>query len=67
LTFETSCIIDRKSLDIMKDGAIIINTSRGKLIRTDEVVAALKSGKLGGCALDVYENEENIFFKDHGS
>ncbi len=51
----------------MKDGAIIINTSRGKLIRTDEVVAALKSGKLGGCALDVYENEENIFFKDHGS
>jgi len=48
----------------MKPGAIIINTGRGKLMRTDEVIMALKSGKLGGVGLDVYENESNFFFKD---
>lgn len=48
----------------MKPGAIVINTGRGKLMRTDEVIMALKSGKLGGVGLDVYEHESNFFFKD---
>lgn len=43
LTFSTQYIIDRKSLDIMKKGAIIINTGRGKLMRTDEVISSLKN------------------------
>lgn len=64
LTFSTQYIIDRKSLDIMKKGAIIINTGRGKLMRTDEVIAALKNSQLGGVGLDVYEHEDEIFYKD---
>lgn len=48
----------------MKKGAIIINTGRGKLMRTDEVIASLKQGHLGGLALDVYEHEDSFFFKD---
>ncbi|KAL4468292.1 hypothetical protein ABPG72_015828 [Tetrahymena utriculariae] len=67
LTFSTQYIIDRKTIDIMKRGAIILNTGRGKLMRTDEVIAALKTGQLGGLALDVYEHEEGYFFKDVSS
>jgi D-lactate dehydrogenase len=48
----------------MKPGAVIINTSRGKLIDTTALIAALKSGHIGGVALDVYEEEEGIFFQD---
>ncbi|MCI0541351.1 MAG: hypothetical protein L0Z50_39640 [Verrucomicrobiales bacterium] len=43
----------------------VINTSRGKLIDTTALIAALKAGRLGGVALDVYEEEEDIFFEDH--
>jgi D-lactate dehydrogenase len=49
----------------MKRGAFLINTSRGKLIDTTAVIDALKRGHLGGVALDVYEEEEGIFFEDH--
>ena len=49
---------------LMKRGAILINTSRGKLIETSALISALKSGHLGGVALDVYEEEEGIFFED---
>jgi D-lactate dehydrogenase len=48
----------------MKPGAHLINTSRGKLIDTTAVIDALKSGHLGGVGLDVYEEEEGIFFED---
>jgi len=48
----------------MKPGAIIVNVSRGALIDTTALIGALKSGKLGGVALDVYEEEEGIFFED---
>jgi len=48
----------------MKPGAILINVSRGALIDTTAVIEALKLGKLGGVALDVYEEEEGIFFED---
>jgi D-lactate dehydrogenase len=48
----------------MKPGVLIVNTSRGKLIDTGALIAALKAGYIGGVALDVYEEEEGIFFED---
>ena len=56
-----------RSLAQMKAGAYVINTSRGKLIDTTALITALKSGQLGGVALDVYEEEEGIFFEDHSN
>lgn len=64
LTPETKHIIRRESIERMKPGAIIINVSRGALIDTKALIEALKSGRLGGVALDVYEEEEGIFFED---
>lgn len=48
----------------MKTGVIIINTGRGQLVNTEEMITNLKSGKVGGFGLDVYEKEDTIFFKD---
>jgi len=62
---ETKHLINEQSIARMKPGAYIVNTSRGKLIDTTALIAALKSGHLGGVALDVYEEEEGIFFEDH--
>lgn len=64
LTAETKHIICRETLQRMKPGAILINVSRGALIDTAALIDALKSGKLGGVALDVYEEEEGVFFED---
>jgi D-lactate dehydrogenase len=64
LTPETKHIIRGETLDLMKPGAILINVSRGALIDTAALIEALKSGRLGGVALDVYEEEEGIFFED---
>jgi D-lactate dehydrogenase len=64
LTPETKHIIRRDTLSQMKPGAILINVSRGALIDTTDLLEALKSGRLGGVALDVYEEEEGIFFED---
>jgi D-lactate dehydrogenase len=49
----------------MKKGAMLINTSRGSLVDTKALVDCLKSGKLRGAALDVYENEKKYFFNDY--
>ena len=67
LTPETHHLIRRGTLSLMKPGAILINVSRGALIDTTDLLEALKSGRLGGVALDVYEEEEGIFFEDLSS
>jgi D-lactate dehydrogenase len=64
LTPETRHIIRRETIERMKPGAILVNVSRGALIDTTALIEALKSGRLGGVALDVYEEEEGIFFED---
>jgi D-lactate dehydrogenase len=64
LTPETKHLIRRETLERMKPGAILINVSRGALIDTTALIEALKSGRLGGVALDVYEEEEGIFYED---
>jgi D-lactate dehydrogenase len=61
---ETHYLLDSKNLGRMKEGVFIINTSRGKLIDTRALIEALKQGKIGGVALDVYEEEEGVFFED---
>lgn len=64
LTPETKHIINHHSLNMMKKGVMIINTSRGKLIDTDAAIQALKDGRIGYLGVDVYAQEENLFFKD---
>lgn len=61
---ETKHIIDAEVLSKSKAGMILINTGRGALIDSIALIAFLKSGHLGGAALDVYEEEEGIFFRD---
>jgi len=65
LTAETRHMIDAAAFERMKEGAILINTSRGALIDTPAAINALKKGKLGALGLDVYEEEEHLFFDDH--
>ena len=64
LTPESKHMIRADTLKLMKPGAILINVSRGKLIDTTALIDALKSGQLGGVGLDVYEEEEGVFFED---
>lgn len=64
LTPETYRLINKNSLDMMKKGVMVINTSRGKLIDTDAAIVSLKEGRLGYLGIDVYEQEEKLFFKD---
>jgi len=61
---ETFHLLKAETFALMKRGAHVINTSRGKLIDTHALIDALKSGQIGGVALDVYEEEEGIFFED---
>ncbi|WP_106476597.1 2-hydroxyacid dehydrogenase [Phytohalomonas tamaricis] len=63
----TEHIIDVKALGQMKPGAMLINTSRGGLVDTRAVISALKLRHLGALAIDVYEQENGIFFLDHSS
>ena len=64
LTRETHHLIDAEALRLMPRGAMLINTSRGALVDTAAAIDALKSGQLGYLGLDVYEEEEGLFFDD---
>lgn len=64
LTPETRHIIDKRAFSAMKAGVMIINTSRGALIKTEDVIEALLEKKIGYLGIDVYEQEENLFFRD---
>jgi D-lactate dehydrogenase len=60
----TRHIIDETKIDMMKPGVLLINTSRGALIDTRALIKGLKTGRIGAAGLDVYEEEENVFFRD---
>lgn len=64
LTLQTNHIIDKISLSDMKKGVYIINTSRGALIDSEALLDAIKSGRIGGAGLDVYEEETDVFYED---
>ena len=64
LTDENYKMINEDSLNKMKNGVVLINTSRGKLIDTRSLIKKLKEGKIGGLGLDVYEDEEEFFLND---
>ena len=64
LTKDTQYMINRRSMLKMKDGVILVNKGRGKLIDSADLVEELKDKKIGAVALDVYEEEENYFFED---
>ena len=67
LTPQNKQLINRVALEKMRDGTMLINTSRGRLIDTLAVIEALKSGRIAYLGLDVYEEEEQIFFEDRSS
>jgi D-lactate dehydrogenase len=67
LTPETRYTIRAETIALMKRGSILINSSRGGLVNTKALIEALKSGHVAGVGLDVYEEEEGIFFEDLSS
>jgi D-lactate dehydrogenase len=64
LTEQTKHLINEHTISLMKEGAMLINTSRGGLINTSDAINGLKTGKIGYLGLDVYEQEETLFFND---
>jgi len=67
LTPATHHLIDASRIKLMKPGAMLVNTSRGGLVDTRAVIAALKTGHIGHLGLDVYEEEADLFFEDKSS
>lgn len=64
LTSDTKHIINAKTIASMKNGVYLVNTSRGGLIDTDALIEELLQRKFGGVGLDVYEEEEGVFYED---
>lgn len=64
LNDQTHNLVNSDTINMMKTGVMLINTSRGGLVDTRAVITALKSGKLGYVGIDVYEQEEKLFFRD---
>ncbi len=67
LNTQTRYTINADSIAKMKPGVMLINTSRGGLVNTLDVIKALKSGQIGALGLDVYEEEQSLFFEDHSN
>ncbi|WP_323789604.1 2-hydroxyacid dehydrogenase [Psychroserpens sp.] len=65
LTTETHQLINKDLISEMKNGVIIINTARGSVVNTEDIIDGLKKGKIGSLGIDVYENEKGLFFNDH--
>jgi len=65
LTPQTKYLINESSILKMKKNVMLINTSRGGLVDTKDIIKALKSGRVGSLGLDVYEEEAPLFFEDH--
>ncbi|HWT09640.1 MAG TPA: 2-hydroxyacid dehydrogenase, partial [Roseomonas sp.] len=64
LTPQTHHVVRAETLALARPGLVLVNTSRGGLIDTEAAIEALKSGRLGGLAIDVYEQEADLFFED---
>jgi D-lactate dehydrogenase len=67
LTPQTRHLINEKTLALAKPGFLLVNTGRGALVDTRALIDGLKSGQVGGVAMDVYEQEANLFFEDLSS
>ena len=63
-TKESHHMVNRETIAGMKDGVILVNTARGSLIDTEALIEGLESGKIGGAALDVLEDEQRIYYQD---
>jgi D-lactate dehydrogenase len=65
LNMSTQCLFDKKVFSSMKKGVYFINTARGGIVNTKDLIAAIENGTIAGAGLDVYENEKDIFFRNH--
>lgn len=63
----TRYIINKSTIEQMKDGVILVNTSRGGLIKTEDLINGIKANKFSAVGLDVFEEETNLVFDDHSS
>ena len=64
LTEDTHHLIRAESIDQMKEGVVILNTSRGALVNSEDLIQGLKSGRIGAACLDVYEEEGDVCYED---
>ncbi|OUP77951.1 D-isomer specific 2-hydroxyacid dehydrogenase family protein [Erysipelatoclostridium sp. An173] len=62
---DTYHIVRQETIDQMKDGVILVNTARGSVINTTDLIKNLENGKIGACALDVIENELGLYYQDY--
>jgi D-lactate dehydrogenase len=60
-------MLGKEEIELMKKGAVVINTSRGALIDTEALLEGIKKGRIGGACLDVYEEEAGVFFEDNSN
>ena len=67
LTPETKYLINKNTIELMKDGVYLVNTSRGGLIDTEALIDGLLRKKFAGVGLDVYEEEEGVFYEDRSN
>jgi D-lactate dehydrogenase len=65
LNKETKYLVNQKLIRQVKKGVMLINTARGAIVKTEDVLAALQSGHIGSYGMDVYEKEKGIFSYDH--
>ena len=67
LTKQTKYLINKETISQMKKGVMVVNTARGAIINTEDLIDALERGHIGYCGMDVYEKEKGIFFYDHSN